>query len=81
MPSRAAAEPDVDHAADLLLVLLLLTGIHAAHMVVGLVLMAIVLVKAGHGRYGPEHYTPVDALGLYWHFVDIVWVFLCRCST
>ena len=53
-----------------------LTGIHATHMVVGLALMAIVFVKAGRGRYGPDHYTPVDALGLYWHFVDIVWVFL-----
>ena len=53
-----------------------LTGIHATHMIVGLALMTIVLVKAGRGRYGPDHYTPVDALGLYWHFVDIVWVFL-----
>ena len=53
-----------------------LTGIHATHMVIGLALMAIVLVLARRGRYGPDHYTPVDALGLYWHFVDIVWVFL-----
>jgi cytochrome c oxidase subunit 3 len=53
-----------------------LTGIHATHMVVGLAIMSVVFVQAGRGRYGPEHYTPVDALGLYWHFVDIVWVFL-----
>ncbi len=69
-------EPDVDHMQIFFSFYFTLTGIHAAHMVVGLVLMAIVLVKARDGRYGPDHYTPVDALGLYWHFVDIVWVFL-----
>jgi len=53
-----------------------LTAIHATHMVIGLGLMALVLVLAGRGRYTPDNYTAVDCLGLYWHFVDIVWVFL-----
>ena len=70
------ASLDERHADVFFSFYFVLTGIHATHMIVGLALMAIVLVKAGRGRYGPDHYTPVDALGLYWHFVDIVWVFL-----
>jgi cytochrome c oxidase subunit 3 len=68
------ADLDVNRAQLFFSFYFTLTGIHAAHMLIGLALMAIVLAKARH--YGPDHYTPVDALGLYWHFVDIVWVFL-----
>ena len=53
-----------------------MTGIHAAHMVVGIVLMAIILVMAWKGQFGPDYYNPVEISGLYWHFVDIVWIFL-----
>jgi cytochrome c oxidase subunit 3 len=54
----------------------IMTGIHAAHMVVGVVLMAIILIMASKGRFSPEYYGPVEISGLYWHFVDIVWIFL-----
>jgi cytochrome c oxidase subunit III len=75
-PGKWPPALNVNHANIFFSFYFTLTGIHAAHMVVGLVLMTVVLLLAGRGRYGPEHYTPVDALGLYWHFVDIVWVFL-----
>jgi cytochrome c oxidase subunit 3 len=53
-----------------------MTGIHAAHMVVGIVLMLVILAMAWKGRFGPDYYNPVEISGLYWHFVDIVWIFL-----
>ena len=54
----------------------IMTGIHAAHMVVGIGLMLVILAMAWRGRFGPDYYGPVEVSGLYWHFVDIVWIFL-----
>ncbi len=53
-----------------------MTGMHALHMLIGLVLMVFVAVRALRGRYSPENYIGVEVLGLYWHFVDLVWIFL-----
>jgi cytochrome c oxidase subunit 3 len=53
-----------------------MTGLHALHMVIGEGLMLFLLWHAYKGKYTPSYYTPVDIGGLYWHFVDIVWIFL-----
>lgn len=53
-----------------------MTGLHALHMVVGLGLMLWLLWTAFKGNYNSEYYMPVEMSGLYWHFVDIVWIFL-----
>ncbi len=53
-----------------------MTGLHALHMVVGEGLMLFLLWHAYKGKYTPSYYTPVDVGGLYWHFVDVVWIFL-----
>jgi cytochrome c oxidase subunit III len=53
-----------------------MTGLHALHMIIGLVLMTWLLVRVSRERFGPEYFTPVELSGLYWHFVDIVWIFL-----
>jgi cytochrome c oxidase subunit 3 len=53
-----------------------MTGLHAVHMIIGIVLMTVITVMAGRGKFSPEYYTPVEMMGLYWHFVDIVWIFL-----
>jgi cytochrome c oxidase subunit III len=53
-----------------------LTGMHAIHMVVGVGILAVVLWMAVKGEFGPKWYAPVEIFGLYWHFVDIVWIFL-----
>jgi cytochrome c oxidase subunit 3 len=45
-------------------------------MIVGLPLLAFIAWNAARGRYTPEWHTPVELAGLYWHFVDIVWIFL-----
>jgi cytochrome c oxidase subunit 3 len=54
----------------------IMTGIHAAHMVVGIGIMLVILWMAWKKRFGPGYYGPVEVSGLYWHFVDIVWIFL-----
>jgi cytochrome c oxidase subunit 3 len=53
-----------------------MTGLHALHMIVGFGLLAVLATMALRGRFSPEYAMPVELGGLYWHFVDIVWVFL-----
>ena len=53
-----------------------MTGLHAFHMIVGLGIVGTLLVLAYRRRFSPAYYTPVEISGLYWHFVDIVWIFL-----
>jgi cytochrome c oxidase subunit III len=53
-----------------------MTGLHALHMIIGIPIILGLAVYAWKGRYGPEWSTPVELTGLYWHFVDIVWIFL-----
>jgi cytochrome c oxidase subunit 3 len=53
-----------------------MTGLHGLHMIVGLGIMLWLLVMAARGSYSGDYYTPVEMSGLYWHFVDIVWIFL-----
>ncbi len=53
-----------------------MTGLHALHMVIGVPIILTIAFFAWRGRYGPEYHTPVELVGLYWHFVDIIWIFL-----
>jgi cytochrome c oxidase subunit 3 len=54
----------------------LMTGLHATHMVIGFGLLSVIAWMAHRRRFSPVWYTPVEMSGLYWHFVDIVWIFL-----
>jgi cytochrome c oxidase subunit III len=53
-----------------------LTGLHALHMVIGFGILSVILWMAYKDRFDSHWYTPVELSGLYWHFVDIVWIFL-----
>jgi cytochrome c oxidase subunit III len=53
-----------------------MTGLHALHMVVGAGLLLMLLYQNHRSIYTAEYYTPIDMVGLYWHFVDIIWIFL-----
>lgn len=53
-----------------------MTGLHALHMIIGIGIFLVVTFYAWKGRYTPEYHTPVEIAGLYWHFVDIVWIYL-----
>jgi len=51
-----------------------LTGLHGAHVTIGLILLAIVNVRAWRGHYSPEQHRGVEVPGIYWHFVDVMWI-------
>ncbi|MCI0694880.1 cytochrome c oxidase subunit 3 family protein [candidate division KSB1 bacterium] len=53
-----------------------MTGLHALHMIIGIGILAVLVYQAWRGRFNSEYFAPVDITGLYWHFVDIVWIFL-----
>jgi len=53
-----------------------MTGLHALHMIIGLGIFAVITLQARRGRFTPEYHNPVEVSGLYWHFVDLVWIFL-----
>ena len=53
-----------------------MTGMHALHMIIGAGILITILILAWKGRFSPEYHSPVEITGLYWHFVDIVWIFL-----
>jgi cytochrome c oxidase subunit III len=54
----------------------LMTGLHGLHVLIGMVLLAWLTWKAWKGTFGKDYFTPVDIGGLYWHLVDLIWIFL-----
>jgi len=54
----------------------IMTGLHAVHMIIGIGIMTVIAVMAWKRQFDSTYYTPVEVSGLYWHFVDIVWIFL-----
>ncbi len=68
--------PHADQVQIFLSLYFALTGLHALHMLIGFVLLSVIAWMAWKGRFSPEWSTPVEMSGLYWHFVDIVWIFL-----
>ncbi len=70
-------EPQFFHNAQILFFLYFaMTGMHAVHMIIGLGLLTYLLIQAYRYKFGPSYFTPVEMIGLYWHFVDVVWIFL-----
>jgi len=68
--------PDPHNAQLFFSLYFAMTGLHALHMVIGIALLAILTLRAGQGMFNRLYYTPVEVSGLYWHFVDLVWIFL-----
>ena len=54
----------------------IMTGLHALHVTIGIGVLAVLIVLARRRHFSPAYHNPVEIAGLYWHFVDIVWVFL-----
>lgn len=53
-----------------------MTGLHAIHMIVGIGLLTVMTFMARRGKFSAQYYTPLEIVGLYWAFVDIIWIFL-----
>ncbi len=54
----------------------LMTGLHGIHVIVGMGLITWLMIKTKKGHFSPAYYTPVELVGFYWHFVDLVWIYL-----
>ena len=53
-----------------------MTGLHGIHLIIGIVFITVLTILARRGRFTPQYYGPIEVGGLYWHFVDVVWLFL-----
>jgi cytochrome c oxidase subunit 3 len=67
---------DVPHVKLFLLFYWIMTGTHALHVTIGIIVVLVVAFLARRGHFSAAYYSPVDVTGLYWHFVDTVWIFL-----
>ncbi len=76
LPAAARALPVPKHLGTFFSVYYLMTGLHGVHVLVGIGLFAWLLVRARRGHFGPRYWGPVDAVALYWHLVDMIWIFL-----
>jgi cytochrome c oxidase subunit 3 len=75
--AHAASDPTLQlHTQIFFSLYFTMTGLHALHMIVGIVLMAVITLMAWMGKFDAAYHTPVEMSGLYWHFVDIVWIYL-----
>jgi cytochrome c oxidase subunit 3 len=68
--------PDAQHASLYFALYFGLTGLHASHMVIGAAILLVLIYKSSKNQFSASWYTPIEMFGLYWHFVDIVWIFL-----
>jgi cytochrome c oxidase subunit III len=71
-----AGESELKYGALFYCFYYITTLLHATHMVIGLVIFGILIYQTRQGMYSPAYRSPIETTGLYWHFVDIVWVFL-----
>ena len=74
---RAGLRPDqVPHVKLFLFLYWVMTGLHALHVTIGIGVVLVMLAMAQRGRFSAAYYVPVDVAALYWHFVDVIWIFL-----
>ena len=66
----------LNHAELYFFLYFAMTGLHALHMIIGMGLLFWLIRRARRGSFTPSYFAPVEVVGLYWHFVDIVWIFL-----
>jgi cytochrome c oxidase subunit 3 len=54
----------------------LMTGLHGLHVLIGMTVLSVILYRTAHGYYGSHYYVGIELAGLYWHLVDLIWIFL-----
>ena len=70
------SDETAQHAKLFLMFYYIMTGLHAVHLLIGIAVLGVITELARRNWFSPEHYSPIESWGLYWHFVDIVWIFL-----
>jgi cytochrome c oxidase subunit 3 len=54
----------------------LITGLHGIHVIIGMTVLAVTAFRAARGAFSVEYHVPVELAGLYWHLVDLIWIFV-----
>jgi cytochrome c oxidase subunit 3 len=75
-PSFQFEAEHIRHAQIFFSLYFVMTGLHAVHMIIGIGIMLVMFYWSWNGTITQEYYSPIEISGLYWHFVDIVWIFL-----
>lgn len=68
--------PNPDQAHIFFGIYFLMTGLHGIHVVIGMIVLSWCLYRSMKGEFGPHYYMPIELSGLYWHLVDLIWIFL-----
>ena len=76
IPGHPGQYANPRHAEIFFALYFIMTGLHALHMIIGLGIFTWLLWAAWKGRFTPHYHTPLEIGGLYWHFVDIIWIYL-----
>ncbi len=78
LPGAYFTSPDVHHpkAALFFSIYFMMTGLHGIHILIGMGLIAWLIKRTASREFSPQFYTPVELVGFYWHFVDLVWIYL-----
>ena len=75
-PSAAPEEPVPQHVGLFFSIYFMMTGLHGIHVIAGMTAIGWILVRSVQCHFGPQYFGPVDYVGLYWHLVDLVWIYL-----
>ncbi len=67
---------DIPYTGQFFSIYFVMTGIHGFHVLIGMSVLGWMATRAWRGHFSSEYYTPVEISGLYWHLVDIIWIFL-----
>jgi cytochrome c oxidase subunit 3 len=76
LPPALRHAPPPGNLGSFFSIYFLMTGLHGLHVLIGMGLYLWLIRRAGRGDFGPGYYVPVDAVALYWHLVDMIWIFL-----
>ena len=76
LPRAIANAPIPEHAGRFFSIYFVMTGLHGIHVLVGMGLYCWLILRTRRGDFGPSYYGPVDGVALYWHLVDLIWIFL-----
>jgi cytochrome c oxidase subunit 3 len=76
-PAHPLQDPERPHNAHVFFnIYFMMTGLHGVHVLVGMIVIVWLLIRSFKGHFSAEYFTPVDLGGLYWHIVDLIWIFL-----
>ncbi|HYG69350.1 MAG TPA: cytochrome c oxidase subunit 3 family protein [Anaeromyxobacteraceae bacterium] len=76
LPAAARELPIPEHLGTFFSLYYLMTGLHGIHVLIGMGMFVWLIARARRGDFGPGYYGPVDGVALYWHLVDLIWIFL-----